>query len=50
MKKNEISRRELLKGSAVIVAAAVTAPSLLTALLLKTAKKHRLSVHETLQE
>ena len=32
MKKNEISRRELLKGSAVIVAAAVTAPSLLTAL------------------
>lgn len=32
MKKNEISRRELLKGSAVIAAAAVAAPSLLTAL------------------
>ena len=30
--KNEISRRELLKGSAVIAAAAVAAPSLLTAL------------------
>lgn len=32
MKKNEISRRELLKGSALFAAAAVAAPSLLTSL------------------